>query len=76
MSIERCYSLTKAARIIGVNRETLKIMLMADLNLTLPSIPRGSHNLIPESVLKRLVRKRAPHKVMESTSLVFDGRFA
>lgn len=57
--IERCYSLSKAAEVIGVDRYTLKCWLL-EIGLVLPEVRRGSHQMIRESDLERVIAKRAP----------------
>jgi predicted site-specific integrase-resolvase len=57
--IERCYSLSRAAETIGVERHTLKRWLL-ELGLVLPSVRRGSHQMIRESDLERLIEKKGP----------------
>jgi predicted site-specific integrase-resolvase len=58
MAIERCYSLRKAARILGVHHQTLGKWLLADVGLATPAVPRGSKLMIRESDLERLIAKR------------------
>lgn len=60
MALEKCYSLRKAAKILGVSRKSLKKMLLLDLALELPNLSRGQRNFIRESVLERLINKRSP----------------
>lgn len=57
--IERCYSLSRAAEAIGVGRDTLKRWLL-ELGLVLPAVRRGSHQMIRESMLERLIEKKCP----------------
>lgn len=60
MAIERLYSLSAAARVLGKDRKTLKRLLLTELQMVLPTIRRGSHQMIRESVLERLIDKRGP----------------
>ena len=57
--IERCYSLSRAAKTLGIGRAALKRYLL-ELGLVLPPVRQGSHQMIPESVLERLMEKRGP----------------
>lgn len=57
--IERCYSLSRAAETLGVARHTLKRWLL-ELGLVLPQVRRGSHQMIRESDLERLIEKKGP----------------
>lgn len=60
MALEKCYSLRKAAKILGVSRTSLKKMLLLELGLELPNLSHGQRNFIRESVLERLINTRAP----------------
>jgi hypothetical protein len=62
MAIERCFSLRKAAKVLGVGKTQLKRMLLVELQLVLPEVMRGSRQMIPESVLQRLIEKIGPHR--------------
>lgn len=57
--IERCYSISAAAKSIGVERHTLKRWLL-EIGLVLPEVRRGSRQMIRESDLERVIAKRAP----------------
>jgi len=57
MALEKMYSLSQAAKLVGVHRHTLKLWLAADAIL-LPSVDRGGKVLIRESDVERVVRKR------------------
>ena len=57
MSIERHYSLTQAAKMIGVRRQTLKLWL-AECAIVLPQLPRGSKVMLRESQIQQVLRKR------------------
>jgi DNA-binding transcriptional MerR regulator len=59
MSLERCYSISRAAKSIGISRHTLKLWLL-EIGLVLPPVRLGSHQMIPESVLEQLIAKKAP----------------
>ena len=59
MPIERHYSLGQAAKLIGINRATLKKWLASDLAIVLPDLGRGNKVLIRETDLKYLLSKRA-----------------
>lgn len=60
MSVERCFSISKAAKSIGVERHTLKRWLL-EIGLVLPEVRRGSRQMIRESDLERVIAKRGPH---------------
>lgn len=55
--IERRYSLSQAARLIGVGRKTLKLWL-AECAIVLPSVHRGSKVMLRESQIEMVLRKR------------------
>jgi predicted site-specific integrase-resolvase len=57
MSLEQMYSLSRAAKLVGVQRHTLKLWLAAEA-IVLPAVPQGSKVLIKQSDLERVVRKR------------------
>lgn len=59
--LEKCYSISRAAEQLGVDRRTLKRLLMEELQMVLPPIRRGRHQMIPESLLERLIQKTSPH---------------
>lgn len=61
MALEKCFSLRKAASILGVNRNTLKRMLMTELGLVLPELSKGHKNMIRESTLEKLINCSGPH---------------
>ena len=60
MALERTYSLSQAAKLIGVYRKTLKRWLAAE-RIVLPRVAKGSKVLIRESDLERVVRKRTAY---------------
>ena len=55
---EKRYSLTQAARELGIARATLKYWLATDLGLILPRVARGSKVVIYERDLEKLMSKR------------------
>ena len=73
MPIEPCYSLSHAARMIGVNRVTLKGWLEQS-GLALPLVRHGSRHMIRESELKRVLEARAPHLKLGSVTNVAKRR--
>ena len=58
--IERHYSLSKAAELLGVNRTTLRRWLEVDLGLAFPDVRQGSKMLVSESNIQAVVRKHSP----------------
>jgi transposase-like protein len=58
--IERHYSLSKAATLLGVNRHTLRRWLEVDLGLSFPDVRQGSMMLISESTVQAVIRKHSP----------------
>jgi len=60
MSLERHYSLSQAAKAIGVDRDTLKRWLAADLAMVMPDLPKGSKMQIPERHIEAVLRNRRP----------------
>ncbi len=56
--IERHYSLSEAARKIGVDRRAVKRWLKDDLGILLPRVKHGGKVLIRERDLERLIAKR------------------
>ena len=58
--IERCYSLRAAAKVLGIDRKTLKAWLVSELALRMPEVRRGSKAVIRHSDLERLLEKRGP----------------
>jgi len=57
VSLERHYSLSEAARLIGVRRHTLKVWL-AECAIVLPEVARGSKVMLRESQIQQVLRKR------------------
>jgi hypothetical protein len=58
MIAEKLYSLSAAARLVGVRGETLKRWLRQDLNICLPRVRNGSKILIRERDIERVVARR------------------
>jgi len=52
------YSLSEAAREVGVQRETLKRWLRQELNICLPRVRKGSKVLIRGLDVERVVERR------------------
>ncbi|HEX8838446.1 MAG TPA: helix-turn-helix domain-containing protein [Candidatus Acidoferrum sp.] len=61
---EKRYSLSSAARELGINRVTLKRWLKEDMNIILPRVHRGSRVVIYERDLVRLMNKRRDAREM------------
>lgn len=57
--IEKCYSISRAAKSIGIGRNTLRRWLL-EIGQVLPPVRLGSRQMIPESVLEQLIAKKAP----------------
>ena len=75
MAIEKTYSVSKAAKVLGIGRGTLVRWLRLELGLSLPAVGRGSHAMIPESVLQSLMEKKGPKQAGHTStrvSKVFD----
>ena len=60
MAIEKCWSVRKAAKTMGISPRYLVRLLRIDLGLVLPPVPRGAHHMLRESVLERLIDKKGP----------------
>ena len=58
MTLEKMYSLSQAAKIIGIQPKTLKRWLAEDLGMVLPRVARGGKALIRERDIEIVVRKR------------------
>jgi predicted site-specific integrase-resolvase len=56
--LEKHYSLSEAARIIGVDRRALKRWLRQDLGILLPRVRRGGKALIRERDIERVLEIR------------------
>lgn len=56
--MDKHYSLSAAARLVGVQRQTLKRWLAQDLGIPLPRVRHGAKVLIRESDIERLVERR------------------
>ena len=63
MSIERHYSLRRAAKLVGVSHHTLKKWLREDLGRETARVPRGSKVLISGTELEFVLRRRKTRKV-------------
>lgn len=63
---EKRYSLTQAARELGIARKTLRYWLATDLGLILPRVARGSKVVIYERDLEKLMAKRRDARAMVS----------
>ena len=55
---ERTYSLSAAAREIGIGRHALKHWLRQELGIVIPRVRRGSKVLIRERDLDRIIERR------------------
>ncbi len=58
MSLERHYSLSGAAKLIGVDRRALKRWLRQDLGIVIPRVRHGAKVLIRERDLERIIERR------------------
>jgi predicted site-specific integrase-resolvase len=58
MPLEKHYSLSSAAKVIGVDRETLKAWLRTDLGIVLPRVRHGGKVLIRERDLETILARR------------------
>ncbi len=56
--LEKHYSLSEAARLIGVDRRSVKRWLRQDLGILLPRVRKGGKVLIRERDVQRVVEKR------------------
>lgn len=59
MAIEKRYSLSAAARLAGVNRDTLRRWLFIDLGIRTPTVTRGSRILLTEAQINAVLSKRS-----------------
>ena len=59
MAIEKHYSLTSAAKILGVGRDTLRRWLEIDLGMRFPNLTRGSKHLVTQAQIDAVLRNRA-----------------
>lgn len=57
-TLEKRYSLTAAAKVIGIKRQTLKLWLRHDLGILIPPVRRGTKVLVSERDIERLIAKR------------------
>lgn len=58
MSMEKHYSLSGAAKLIGVDRRALKRWLRQDLGIVIPRVRHGAKVLIRERDIERVLEKR------------------
>ncbi len=56
--LEKHYSLSAAARLVGVNRKALKRWLAQDLGIILPRVRHGGKVMIRERDIQHVVEKR------------------
>ena len=56
--LEKHYSLSEAARQIGVARKTLRRWLVQDCGILLPRVRRGGKVMIRERDIERVLAKR------------------
>lgn len=54
------YSLSQAAKLIGVNRHTLRRWLEVDLGYRMPDVPRGGKILLSERDIEAVLKKHCP----------------
>jgi hypothetical protein len=59
VAIEKRYSLSSAAKTVGVSRDTLRRWLEIDLGMRFPAVTRGSKHLVTESQINAVLRRRA-----------------
>jgi hypothetical protein len=59
MTIDKLYSLSSAAKAVGVSRDTLRRWFEIDLGMRFPHITRGSKHLVTEAQVNAVLRKRA-----------------
>lgn len=55
---EKHYSLTAAAKELGIGRHTLKRWLAQELAVVIPRVRRGSKVMIRERDLERIIERR------------------
>lgn len=60
--IERCYSIRHGAKRIGITPKSLVRLLRVELGLVLPPVARGSHHMVRESDLEKLIDLLGPRK--------------
>jgi hypothetical protein len=58
VAIEKRYSLSGAAKAVGVSRDTLRRWLEIDLGMRFPDVARGSKHLVTEAQINASLRKR------------------
>ena len=54
------YSISKAAKLIGISRHTLRRWLELDLGFRMPDVARGSKILLTDKDLEAVLRKHSP----------------
>lgn len=59
MAIQKRYSLSQAAKAVGISRDTLRRWLEVDLGMRFPDVARGSKYLVTEDQVNASVRKRS-----------------
>jgi predicted site-specific integrase-resolvase len=67
------YSIRKAAKLIGVNRHTLRRWLEIDLGYRMPDVPQGSKILLSDRDIEAVLKKHSP---MVDWQLLRRGRTA
>ena len=55
------YSIRQAAKLIGVNRHTLRRWLEVDLGYRMPTVAQGSKILLSERDIEAVLKKHCPH---------------
>jgi len=55
---EKHYSLSAAAKELGIGRHTLKRWMRNDLGILIPRVRRGSKVLVSERDLERIIKHR------------------
>jgi excisionase family DNA binding protein len=58
VAIQKRYSLSQAAKAVGVSRDTLRRWLEIDLGIRFPSVARGGKYLVTEDQVNATLRKR------------------
>jgi excisionase family DNA binding protein len=58
VAIQKRYSLSQAAKAVGISRDTLRRWLEIDLGMRFPSVTRGSKVLVTEDQVNAVLRKR------------------
>ena len=55
MAIEKRYSLSSAAKTVGVSRDTLRRWLEIDLGMRFPNVTQGSKHLVTEAQINAVL---------------------